>query len=164
MWKNLGEWLLRNRLWLLLSLAVFTGVMAYYASKVQLSYDFAKAIPIDNPKYKDYLSFKEKFGEDGNVITIGFINKDIFSQPFFSNLLEFHYGMKDLDGVEDVISVATAITLLKNDSTEKLIPTQIFPRKVNTQQELDSLRNVFLSLPFYRGLMYNPETGHGSWE
>jgi uncharacterized protein len=159
MWKNLGEWLLRNRLWLLLSLAIFTGVMGYYASKVQLSYDFAKAIPTDNPKYKDYLSFKEKFGEDGNLVTIGFINKDLFSQPFFSNLLEFHYGMKDIEGVEDVISVATAITLLKNDSTEKLIPTQIFPRKINSQQELDSLRSVFLNLPFYRGLMYNPETG-----
>jgi predicted RND superfamily exporter protein len=159
MWKNLGEWLLRNRLWLLLSLAIFTAVMGYYASKVQLSYDFAKAIPTDNPKYKDYLSFKEKFGEDGNLFTIGFIKKDVFTQPFFSNLLEFHYGLKEINGVEDVISVATAITLLKNDSTEKLVPTQIFPRKVSTEQELDSLRSVFMNLPFYRGLMYNPETG-----
>jgi hypothetical protein len=159
MWKNLGEWLLRNRLWLLLSLAIFTAVMGYYASKVQLSYDFAKAIPTDNPKYKDYLSFKEKFGEDGNLFTIGFVKKDLFTQPFFSNLLELHYELKDVNGVEDVISVASAITLLKNDSTEKLIPTQIFPRKVSTDQELDSLSKVFMNLPFYRGLMYNPETG-----
>ena len=159
MWKNLGEWLLRNRLWLLLSLAIFTAVMGYYASKVQLSYDFAKAIPTDNPKYKDYLSFKEKFGEDGNLFTIGFTKKDLFTQPFFSNLLELHYGLKDVNGVEDVISVASAITLLKNDTTEKLIPTQIFPRKVSTDQELDSLSKVFMNLPFYRGLMYNPETG-----
>jgi predicted RND superfamily exporter protein len=133
MWKNLGEWLLRNRLWLLLSLAVFTAVMGYYASKVQLSYDFAKAIPTDNPKYKDYLSFKEKFGEDGNLLTIGFIKKDIFSDPFFSNLLKFHQETKKIDGVEDVISVTTAITLLKNDSTEKLIPTNL-PRKINSQR------------------------------
>jgi predicted RND superfamily exporter protein len=48
---------------------------------------------------------------------------------------------------------------LKNDSTEKLIPTQIFPRKVSTDLELDSLSKVFMNLPFYRGLMYNPESG-----
>jgi hypothetical protein len=159
MWKNLGEWLLRNRLWLLLSLAIFTAVMGYFASKIQLSYDFAKAIPTDNPKYKDYLSFKEKFGEDGNLFTIGFIKKDLFTQPFFSNLLELHYDLKEINGVEDVISVASAITLLKNDSTEKLVPTQIFPKTVTTNQELDSLSKVFMNLPFYRGLMYNPETG-----
>lgn len=159
MWKNLGEWILRNRLWLLIGVAVFTATMGYYASKVQLSYDFARAIPTDNPKYKEYLAFKEKFGEDGNLMTVGFINKDPFTLPFFNNLLDFHHSLRAADGVEDVISVSTAIDLVKNDSTEKLVPTAIFPRRVNGQAELDSLKARFLNLPFYRGLMYNPETG-----
>ncbi len=159
MWKKLGEWILSNRLWLLISLAIFTLVMGYYASKVELSYDFAKAIPVDNPKYKEYLSFKDKFGEDGNLVTVGFIKKDLFTEAFFKKLLEFHYNLKETAGVEDVISVASAVTLLKNDSTEKLQPTQIFPRSIQSQQELDSLKSVFLNLPFYRGLMYNANTG-----
>jgi uncharacterized protein len=158
MWKNLGEWILRNRLWLLISLAIFTLVMGWFASKVELSYDFAKAIPVDNPKYKQYLSFKEKFGEDGNLLTIGFIKEDLFTEPFFNKFLEFHQNLKETQGVEEVISVASAVTLMKDDSTEKLQPVQIFPGKVRSQQELDSLRSAFLNLPFYRGLMYNPKT------
>lgn len=159
MWKKLGEWILRNRLVLLIMLAIVSVIMAWFASKVELSYDFARAIPVDNPKYKEYLSFKEKFGEDGNLMTIGFQDKDIFRLDFFNKLLDLHYDLKNTAGVDDVISVANAINLVKNDSTEKLIPRQIFPRKLNSQQELDSLRAVFLNLPFFKGLMYNPETG-----
>ncbi len=159
MWKKLGEWILRNRLVLLIMLAIVTVIMGWFASKVELSYDFARAIPVDNPKYKEYLSFKEKFGEDGNLMTIGFQDKDIFRLDFFNKLLDLHYDLKNTEGVDDVISVATAINLVKNDSTEKLVPKQIFPRKINSQQELDSLRAVFYNLPFFKGLMYNPETG-----
>jgi predicted RND superfamily exporter protein len=158
MWKKLGEWIIRNRLYLLIFLFSLTGVMGWFASKVQLSYDFAKAIPVDNPKYREYLSFKEKFGEDGNLMTIGFINDDLFTRSTFNDLIRLHTDLKKTEGVEDVISIVSAINLLKNDSTEKLVPTPIFPASINSQQELDSLKNVFLSLPFYRGLMYNHKT------
>lgn len=132
--------------------------MGWFAAKVQLSYDFAKAIPTDNPKYQEYLSFKQKFGEDGNLMTIGFTKDNIFQKDFFLSLQKLHSEIKELSGVEDVLDVTTAITLLKNDSTQKLIPTPIFPTIVHNQSELDSLRSVFLNLPFYRGLMYNAET------
>jgi predicted RND superfamily exporter protein len=158
MWKNLGEWILRNRLWLLISLAIFTLIMGWFASKVELSYDFAKAIPVDNPKYKQYLSFKQKFGEDGNLLTIGFIKEDFFSEAFFNKFLEFQKNLKETDGVEEVIGIASAVNLIKDDSTQKLLPVQIFPEKIQNQQELDSLKSTFLNLPFYKGLMYNPNT------
>jgi uncharacterized protein len=159
MWKKLGEWILRNRLILLIMLAVITGVMGYFATKVQLSYDFARAIPTDNPKYLEYLHFKEKFGEDGNLMTIGFLDKDLFELQKFNNLLDFHNDLKNTEGVDDVISIATAINLVKNDSTEKLDARQIFPKHINSQQELDSLAASFKGLPFYKGLMYNSSSG-----
>ena len=158
MWKKLAEWIIRNRLYLLIFLFSLTAVMGWFASKVQLSYDFAKAIPVDNPKYREYLSFKEKFGEDGNLMTVGFIKKDLFTLSNFNELVKFQNDLRQTDGVEDVISLVSAINLLKNDSTEKLIPTPIFPAIISSQQQLDSLKSVFLSLPFYRGLMYNPQT------
>jgi predicted RND superfamily exporter protein len=159
MWKKIGEWILRYRLPLLIFLGVMTAVMGYFASKVQLSYDFARAIPTDNPKYKEYLNFKEKFGEDGNLMTIGFTDNDLFRLDKFNRLLEFHAQLKTLEGVDDVLSLASAINLVKNDSTEKLDAKQIFPRQVASQQELDSLAAAFRNLPFYKGIMYNPESG-----
>lgn len=132
--------------------------MGWYASKVQLSYDFARAIPSDNPKYQEYLSFKQTFGEDGNLMTLGFTKENIFQKDFFTSLQKLHSDVKQIEGVEDVLDVTTAITLVKNDSTQKLIPTPIFPSSISDQTQLDSLRAVFFNLPFYRGLMYNAQT------
>ncbi len=158
MWRKLGEWILRYRLPLLIFLMLSTIFMAYFASKVQLSYEFSRAIPRDNPKYKEYLSFKEKFGEDGNLLAIGFQTDRLFEINTFNEFLELQHLLKNTYGVEDVISVASAINLRKNDTTEKLVPQTIFPPKITSQVELDSCQAIFLNLPFYRGFMYNPET------
>ena len=60
MWQSLGSFVIKNRLALLIVLFVLTGVMSFYASKVKLSYEFARAIPVNNPKYKEYKSFQQK--------------------------------------------------------------------------------------------------------
>jgi predicted RND superfamily exporter protein len=132
--------------------------MGYQASKVQMSYDFSRAIPTDHPKYKAYLEFKKTFGEDGNLLTIGFTSKNFFEVDQFNALTGFQEQLKKINGVEDIISVNGAVTLKKNDSTNKLDAIRIFPANIKSQQELDSLKDIFNSLPFYRGLLYNPET------
>ena len=68
MWQRSGIFVIKNRLFLLIGLFAATGVMGYFASKVKLSYEFAKAIPVDNVKYKSYLDFKKKFGDDETVL------------------------------------------------------------------------------------------------
>ncbi len=59
--------------------------------------------------------------------------------------------------VEDVISASSAINLVKNVETEKLNPVPVFPPEITTQVHLDSSKAVFLSLPFYKTLLYNSD-------
>ena len=158
MWKKIGEWVLRYRLPLLIILFAITGVMGYFASKVKMSYEFAKAIPVDNPKHKEYLAFKKQFGEDGNLLAIGFQTENLFTPEQFNRLAKFHDSLKLIPGVDDVLSIVSAINLVKNDSTEKLQTTLIFPKPVISQSALDSSKEIFHGLPFYKGLMYNPDT------
>ena len=72
-----------------------------------------------------------------------------------------HYKkhLKRINGVEDIISVPSAVDLIKDSTTEKLRAQPIFRDTILSQQEIDSSKNIFLSLPFYKTLLYNPETG-----
>lgn len=158
MWQALGKAVLRFRIPLIISLVLLTAFMGYHSSKVQMSYDFSRAIPTDHPKYKAYLEFKKTFGEDGNLLTIGFTTENFFKVDKFNAVTAFQERLKKISGVEDIISVNGAITLKKNDSTGKLDAIKIFPARVENQQLLDSLQQIFYTLPFYRGLLYNPET------
>jgi uncharacterized protein len=157
MWYKTGQFILRYRLPLLLVLTLLTGVMGYYASKVQLSYEFSRAIPTDNPKYQDFQSFKARFGDDGGTLAIGIESKDFYTAKIFSATGKLHKELKSIPGVEDILSIPEAVMLVK-DSAEKLVPLKIFAYPFSDQPALDSARAQFENLPFYRGLLYNPET------
>jgi len=158
MWQRLGRFILQYRLPLLLILLALTGFMAYQASKVQLSYDFTRAIPINNPKYKAYQEFRKKFGEDGNMLVVGIQTDKLFEEKTFNAYALLLQNLKKLEGVDDVIGVPSAINLVKLADTEKLKADTIFPERSLSQAEIDSFSKTFLNLPFYRDLLYNPST------
>ena len=66
-WGNIARFVLKSRLYLLILLAAATAFMGYQASKVQLSYEFTRAIPTDNPKYLAYENFKKKLRKIFNI-------------------------------------------------------------------------------------------------
>lgn len=158
MWRSLGFLILKYRIALLLLLMSATAFMFYHAQKIQLSYEFTGAIPKDNPKYKAYQEFRKKFGEDGNLLVIGIQTPRLFDKNIFNDYKLLSRELVKINGVEDVIAITTAINLLKNPETEKLFSQNIFREEVLLQNEIDSGKLIFLSLPFYRNLLYNPET------
>lgn len=158
MWQRLGNFVIRYRLPLLIILFAATGVMGYFASKVKLSYEFARAIPTDNPKYTDYMNFRKKFGDDGNLLVIGVTTDQFFSLSFFKAYSTLQQQLRKVSDVEDVIAVPTAVALQKDTLTEKLLPVRIFTDSTDSQEKLDSAKSRFFNLPFYRSLLCNPQT------
>jgi predicted RND superfamily exporter protein len=72
-------------------------------SKVELSYEFTRAIPLDNPKYQAYQAFRQKFGEDGNMMVIAVQTDQFFKAGFFNNYAGLVREMKRIPFVEDVL-------------------------------------------------------------
>jgi len=158
MWRKTGQFIVANRIPLLIVLILSTAIMGYFASKVQLSYDFSRAIPVNHPANKTYQAFKQKYGQDGSLLVIGIQSKDFFNEKLFNSYAELVRDLRKVNGVTDIISVPSAINLVKQPETEKLIATNLFTEKKLSQAEIDSSKNIFLSLLFYRHLLYNPET------
>lgn len=158
MWQWLGRFVLQFRLPLLISLLLITAGMGYLASKVELSYEFTRAIPLDNPKYKAYQAFREKFGEDGNLLVIGVETDRFFELTTFKQYITLQNELKKVNGVEDILSIPATVNLVKDSVTEKLQVKPIFDTTQLTAEKLDSSKLIFESLPFYQGLLYNPET------
>jgi predicted RND superfamily exporter protein len=158
MWYSLGKFILKNRLFALLFLVAATGVMGFYASKIKLSYDFTKAVPTDNPKFIDFRAFVKKFGADGNTMVIGVQSDNFFNKDFFNAVGELHHRLKSIDGVTGILSIPEVVTLGNDSITGKLGPVKLFHYPYANQSELDSAKMKFEELPFYRTLLYNPNT------
>ncbi len=158
MWKRIAVFVLNYRMTLLLIMTAAVIFAAYEASKVELSYEYTRAIPIDNPKYQTYQNFLKKFGDDGNLLVIGFETDHLFARDVFNDFFQLSRNLKKIKGVDQVLSIPDAVILIKNENTEKLAARQIFPGPFSSQDSLDSARKTFENQLVYRGLLYNPET------
>jgi uncharacterized protein len=158
MWQQLAKFVIRYRFVCLAFLLVSTIVMGFYASKVKLSYEFSKAVPTDNAKYVEYQNFKQKFGDDGNIVVVGITTNKIFELKTFTEYQKLTAALKKISSVEDVLSIPTSFNLVKDSAGEKLKTVKIFAETITTQAELDSAAATFNNLPFYKNRLYNNAT------
>lgn len=132
--------------------------MGYQATQVQLTYNFARIIPEDDPKYIDFMSFRKVFGEDGSVMAIGMRSQGLFTQDVLNDWYRLGKDIEEVKGIENVLSVAHAFEVVKDDSTRKPIVKPLMTAPLATDSAVDAYEEHFLNLPFYQGFLYNPET------
>ncbi len=158
MWIRVSRLILRNKILLLIILAVITLFFGYNARKVEMSYTYALLLPTKDPAFKEYTNFVDKFGEEGNLIIIGLQDSGFFQYDRFNQWKELCIQLSEVEGVEDLLSVTNAYNLVKNTQEKKFEIVKVFPDSISSQQELDLAVEKFNTLPFYRNLVYNPET------
>lgn len=158
MWRALSRIILRNRAAFLVGLGLITAFFAWRASKIEQSYSYARALPTEDQAYIDYEKLKELYGEDGSVLVIGFSDADFYTLKKFNGWYDLGEKIKELEGIQDVLSVATLYNMKRNDSLSRFDFLPILKQKPSTQEELDSVKNVVLSLPFYEGLIFNTDS------
>jgi predicted RND superfamily exporter protein len=162
MWHKVAGFILRNRITLLITLGVITVFMSWQATKIEMDYHYANMLSEKDPVYLDKLKFHKIFGDEANGIVIGFAEKDIFN---YEKFLAFQKLCKTLEGIENVSSVLTVsqavnarqVTIIDENGIKKrqFETYKIFPEEISSQHELDSIKDVFFSLPFYEGMLYN---------
>ncbi len=156
MWHRIAAFIIKFRVSLLVLLLLATALMGYFASRVELSYEFTNAIPTDNPKYVAYQQFRKQFGEDGNLMVIGVQTQDFFQPEFFKGYAALVQKIEKIKAVENVLSVPGAINLVKDTNSGRLQVLKI--TDISGPDQPGRFQEIFSNLPFYKGFLYNPQT------
>lgn len=158
MWLKVSGVILRNKISLLGILLIITLFLGYNARKVEMSYEYASLLPKKDQAFKDYQRFVDTFGEEGNLIIIGVQDSSFFQADRFFAWKQMCEKLEEIEGVEDLLSVSNAYSLVKNSEERKFEIEELFPDSLISQEELDAKAEIFRSLPFYRNLVFNPES------
>lgn len=153
MWAYLSRFILRYRLPILLVVSGLTVVMAYFATKAEMTYTLAQLLPEDDEEYQNYVEFKELFGEDANLLVIGIESDKLFDKDVFSAWANATDSIKAIPEVKNVLSLTGIYNLERNDELQKFNVNPLLSKLPETQAEMDSLKNVILSLKFYDELL-----------
>ncbi len=138
----------------LVFLVLLCGLMAYFGTRLQLSYQIARVLPLSDSTQQQYDRFKKRFGADGTLMVVGWQSDRWFDLPVYQGWYDMTERVGKLAGVKQVLSTTRLYTLEKQETAWGIKP--LIVQRPQTQLEVDSLKNRVLSLPFYEGLIFNP--------
>src|SRR5436190_538663 len=159
MWNRLAELIIRYRVLLILVIAFLTAIMGFFAARVQMSYDFARTVPLKDPDMIMLQNFRQQFGEDGNIIAIGMQDSAIYTIKNFEAFRDFSRAAKQISGVNDVVSLPVLKMILKDTENARFYFANIFPEKLDDQQKFDSLLRLARNQRVYMGQLVNETNG-----
>lgn len=158
MWQFFSGVILRYRIPILIVVGLLTIFMGFMASKVEMEYRPANLLPQDDSTNINYNRFRTLFSEDGNLIVLGIRGESFYDLDNFAAWYTLGNELKTVDGVDSVFSIAHMYDLKRNTDIKKFELNKLVSSVPTTQQEVDSIRQRIESLPFYQGLLYNPDT------
>jgi uncharacterized protein len=149
---------LKYRLALLIAMVAIAATMGYFASKVEISYNFAKLLPEDDPASVDYESFRQKFGQDGTLLFIGIDKDKLNDLNNYREWARLTERIKGLAGIKNVASITNIKELVLNDTLGKFDFVTMSGVNPANQDELDDFLIRLHKLKFYDGMLFNTKT------
>ncbi|MFD2570713.1 RND family transporter [Spirosoma soli] len=152
-WQRISQSILSNRVALVAVVLLGTIFMGFQASRVKLSYELAKILPVSDPEFQRYEAFKSRFGQDGSVMVLSIESDSMYRLSFFNDWYNLSQKIRAIGGIKDVVSNASLYDIVRDDSAHTFRIKPLVPRPLTTQAGVDSLRDKIAALPFYRGLV-----------
>ncbi|KRD62535.1 transporter [Flavobacterium sp. Root935] len=160
-WEKLARIILKNRITILVVLSALTIFLGFQWKNLAMTYTEANLLPKDHIANKEYQKFLDKFGEEGNLVVIGFKDPKFFTPKNYAAWNELMTGLKKSKEVDLVVSLNDLKKLEKDTVNEKFVLTPFIDQsKVLDPAYLKSVQyDLFHNLPFYEGLLFNKESG-----
>ena len=153
-WSTVANLILKNRIIILLLILGLTFFWSNQWKNIQFTYTEAKLLPDDHPESLIYDDFKNKFGEEGNLIVIGVKDSLLFSEKNFNAWNKLSQKINEYPEVNFVLSFDNIKDLVKDNDNKRFILKEIFEdNKFDLENIAKFKEKIFYDLPFYNKLL-----------
>ncbi|WCT11929.1 efflux RND transporter permease subunit [Mucilaginibacter jinjuensis] len=156
-WKKIADLILKNRLAVIIIVALLSTFMGWKASQVKLTYNAGKVLPVTDSAYIRFKQFQSKFGQDGTALVLGIKADNLFQKDIFNDWYQLGNNIQHFKGITAVISYANIYNLKKDTVQHRFVLKPLITHKLTSDQEVDSVRKQILGLPFYDGLVLSED-------
>jgi len=159
MWKKFASLILKNRLFIILVIAILTVFFGYFAvTSLKVDNRYGNTLPKDSRAQKEYEKFKAQFGEDGSTLVLAVETDKLYTEENFKKWKELGDSILQFDGVENVVSEATLFTIRNNIKESRFDVNRVFSDVSFQEKSIDSIEREIKFNPIYRNLLYNEKT------
>jgi len=158
-WEAVARLILRNRIAILVSIALVTLFFAYQWKNMRFTYTEANLLPDDNPINITYNEFLKIFGEEGNLIVLGVKDPTLLTVEKLNAWNQLAQDFKAYPEVDAVLSIKELQKLVKNTDKETFELEPFIKDSVQSQEQINLLaRELFEQYPFYDNFLFNSTT------
>jgi len=156
-WSALARFILRNRTFLLILIAIITFGLSTQWENMRFSTTEANLLPDDHVVNLEYNTFLDKFGEEGNLIIIGIKDSSLFTPEKFKAWNKLSQDILKYKEIDFTISIGDLLKLEKRKDTTAFRLVPFIKDSIFTDKKLKSYQyELYNKLPFYNGLVYSP--------
>lgn len=158
-WALLARAILRNRTIILLGIIGITLLWSTQWKHMQFTFTEANLLPDGHPENIQYQKFVQKFGDEGNLITIAVNDSILFTPERLEAWKKLNQRINAFPEVGVVLSIDNLQELKKDDQAQKLyLETLQTPTNPTSENLIRFKDKLFQDLPFYENLLFNAET------
>jgi len=173
MWLRIASFLIRHRLPAVLALFAATVFMGIQIPNLEMQYKYGGILPEDDPAELAHAKFLESFGAEGNVLLIGVEDGRLRTAE---GLMQWHALAEEIralrvtvDGqptviIDSVFAITNAFEVAKHPTDKSFVLQPLAPDLLDaagdatiTDERAGEIVDAVRGLPFYDGLLYNPE-------
>lgn len=157
-WNTLASAILRNRILIIVLLAVATFLLALQWKNMRFSYTEANLLPDDAEINQQFDAFTKRFGSDGNLMMIGTDDENLFTPKHFESWKNLADTIATFPEVKSVLGVHNLQKLVKKENPKRFDFDFILDQdKTLTEADLKKYKETLIKdLPFYKGLIISP--------
>lgn len=158
-WEIVARLILRNKIGILISIAVATFFFGLQWDKMRFTYTEANLLPDNHEVNLKYNEFLKIFGEEGNLIVLGVKDSSLFTIEKLNawNKLSAHF--KTYDEVKTVIAISDLQKLVKNKAEKQFDLVPFIKDSITSLAQLETLqKQLFEQYPFYDNFLFNTKT------
>ena len=117
-WTRISRFILKNQLFILLTIAVITVLLGSQTKHIKFSYTEANLLPEDHPENLNYTRFLNVFGEEGTLIVLAVKDPALFTPEKFNNWNQLAKDLELFSEIDFSISIGN-LKALKKDKKNK---------------------------------------------
>ncbi len=159
-WQFVARFILKQRIFILLVLAVTTVFLSTKIENIRFSHTEANLLPRDHSENIKYNHFLEIFGEEGNLVIIAIKDSTLFTVENFNKWNHLTKDLEAYDQVDFTVSIGDIKELKKDKKNQKFIVAPLYDKEPSSNEDVKKIKQeLFDNLPFFDNFLFNKKTG-----
>lgn len=149
MWDVLANFIVRKSVYILIVVIVGTALVGYNSTEQRVQWTLPRMLPDNDSSFIVFSDLKDKFGNNDQSVVVALVDNPLDNLQLFNAVYRLGKDLEELDGVDTVVAINQLFNVVKDTVNKRFDLQKIVSHELTTTAQLDSVRNLIYSLPFY---------------